>query len=191
MSTVQLQCDCGRIKGEIRHASHENCNHVVCYCNDCQKFPEYLGKTAGVLNSWGGTEILQVPQAWLDITEGADLLCCIRFGRKGTYRWYAGCCNSPIGNTLGPGWPFVGVIHSFINTEGPLADSVGPSRGNVWVEFATPAAPDSVRKGSSSFWLMLRTLRLLVEWKLKGLHQPSAFFSFAGKPAAEPKILSD
>jgi hypothetical protein len=190
MNTIHLQCDCGRIKGEVRHVAHANCNHLVCYCNDCQEFPRHLGKAGNVLNSWGGTEIVQIPQAWLDITEGADLMRCIRFGKKGIYRWYAGCCNAPIGNTLGPGWPFIGIIHSFIRPKGELADAVGPSRGNVWVEFAAPGAPDDVRKHASAFRLLFRTLRLMLAWKVKGLHQPSAFFSFSGQPVADPEVLS-
>lgn len=191
MTTVQLQCECGRVKGQARYVSHETCNHVVCYCKDCQRFQQVLGKAESVLNPWGGTEIVQIPQACLDITEGADQLRCMRFGGKGTYRWYAACCNTPIGNTLGPGWPFVGVVHSFFRPEGSLAEMAGPSRGNVWTEFAARDAPDSIRKGASSFLLMLRTIRLLAEWKIRGLHQPSPFFSFAGEPVADPEVVSN
>ncbi len=29
MQILHLQSDCGRIKGEVGHVAHPNCNHVV------------------------------------------------------------------------------------------------------------------------------------------------------------------
>lgn len=190
MTSVRLQCECGQVQGEAREISPGAGTRLVCYCDDCQAFPRVLGKAENVLDPWGGTDIYQMPQAHLQIHAGNDQLRCLRFGEKGTYRWYTACCNTPIGNTLGPGWPFIGVIHSFMQHAVSRDDDLGPSRGNVWTQFAKEGAPDAISKAPSSFWLLLRSVRKLLVWRLKGLGQPSPLFDAEGRPAAEPEIRS-
>jgi len=190
MTDVALQCDCGTVTGMARHLSYQNCNRVVCYCNDYQSFPRHLGKSDSVLEQWGGTDLFQMPQAWVTLATGADQLRCLKLSDKGIYRWYTACCNSPIGNTLGPGWPFIGIIHTFMRHEQDRDTELGPSRGNVWVEYAAEGAPESITRAPSSIWLLLRVVRLMLVWKLRGLDQPSVFFSSDGKPTAEPEVLS-
>jgi hypothetical protein len=34
----------------------------------------------------------------------------LRLTPNGLYRWYASCCKTPLGNTLGPAIPFVGIV---------------------------------------------------------------------------------
>ncbi len=113
---------------------------------------------------------------------------CVRYRNKSIYRWYAGCCNASIGNTVGSGWLFIGIIHSFIKSEGELADVEGLSCVNFWVDFAAPGAPDAVRKHVLALRLLFRTLWSTLAWKVRGLNQPSAFFRVSGRPAAEPDI---
>ena len=86
--------------------------HVICYCADCQTFARHLGQSETALDADGGTEIFQTLPDAVRITRGADSLALLRLGPKGLMRWYAGCCNTPIANTLANPrtLPFIGMI---------------------------------------------------------------------------------
>ncbi len=86
----------------------------LCYCKDCQAFARFLER-ADVLDAAGGTEIFQMPPGRVTLTAGTDAVRCLRLGHKGVFRWYADCCGTPIANTAGPGFPVIGVIHSFMD----------------------------------------------------------------------------
>ncbi|MEC8563826.1 MAG: DUF6151 family protein, partial [Pseudomonadota bacterium] len=49
---------------------------------------------------------------------GAAHLRCHRLSATGLYRWTAGCCNAPIGNTC-PGFPWFGVFQSAYRAADP------------------------------------------------------------------------
>ena len=74
-------------------------NRVICYCDDCQAFAHQLGR-ADLLDSNGGTDIVQVAPASPHIRQGQDKIAALRLSPKGLYRWHARCCNTPVGNTL-------------------------------------------------------------------------------------------
>jgi len=94
----------------------------VCYCRDCQAFSRFLGRP-DVLDAAGGTDIFQMPTGRLKLTAGTDAVRCLRFSDK-VFRWYTECCRTPIGNTAGPRFPVVGVVHSFMDIEGKSRDKV-------------------------------------------------------------------
>lgn len=73
----------------------------MCCCMDCQKFAVFLQQEDQILDQYGGTDIFQIPILHVKITEGNEHIACVRLNQKGIYRWYTGCCNTPIGNTLG------------------------------------------------------------------------------------------
>src|SRR5687768_6868112 len=110
--TISLRCTCGRLSGELRTAPSWAAR-VVCYCDDCQAYARFL-EPASVVNEHGGTEVIQAWPACLTLTAGADALGLVRLSPKGLYRFYAGCCRAPVGNTLGPRWPFIGVMAGLI-----------------------------------------------------------------------------
>ncbi|HVH46158.1 MAG TPA: DUF6151 family protein [Labilithrix sp.] len=73
------------------------------------------------------------------ITGGAEALRCVRLSEKGMFRWYCGDCKTPVGNTLGPRVPFLGLIHSFMAHEGDARardDVLGRPIGYVQTKFA-------------------------------------------------------
>jgi hypothetical protein len=190
---ISLGCECGKVTGVAKNATPSSGTRLNCYCNDCQAFLRHLGKAETVLDPWGGTDIFQMAQAHVKIYTGADQVRCLRLTDKGLHRWYTACCNTPIGNTLGSGMPFIGIIHAFISQPGERDVLLGPSRGNVWIKDASidalGDAPESLRKGGNPYLLLLRSIRKLIVWKLKGLDQPSPFFDNSGKPVSEPEIL--
>lgn len=67
-----------------------------------------------ILDQYGATDIFQLPVAHLYITTGNEHIACLRLSQKGIYRWFAKCCNTLIGNTLGGKAPFIGVVHNFM-----------------------------------------------------------------------------
>src|SRR5206468_7222015 len=100
---------CGQVRGRVKNAGPRTVNRVVCYCDDCQAFLHHLGR-ADLLDAHGGSDIVQVAPASLAFHQGTDRIVGLRLAPKGLYRWYASCCNTPVGNAVGPAIPFVGII---------------------------------------------------------------------------------
>jgi hypothetical protein len=200
---ASLRCRCGTVRGYIDDASSESGTRAVCYCDDCQTFAYFLESSLAhgaarfdvgdVLDGSGGTDIYQVASARVVITDGADELCCVRLSPKGLYRYYAGCCRTPVGNTLSARVPFVGVVHSFMDhrADGVSRDqALGRPVGYIQARFAKGAVPPEAHP-KVSLSLIARSLRLLSQWWLKGLAKPSPFFDSASKqPRVTPQVLS-
>jgi hypothetical protein len=191
---LQIRCSCGALQGAVCGVSPTAGNRVVCYCDDCQAFAHFLGRAADILDQHGGTEIYQTSQASVELDAGANRLACMRLTSSGLVRWYADCCNTPIGNTLAStAIPFVGLIHRCIVRPGgdPTLDvTLGPVRARAYRKFAkdggsTLAASESIPR------LMLRFGRLVIRWRLRGDHKRSPFFDArTGKPIVAPRVLS-
>ena len=80
--------------------------------------------------------MVQTRAANVTFTQGKDALACMRLTPKGLLRWYAACCNTPVGNTLASSKiSFVGLVHSCLEGGGtPLIESFGPVRAHVNTE---------------------------------------------------------
>jgi len=187
---VALQCRCGAVRGIAHGVTPEIGNHCVCYCDDCQAFIKFLGRTADVLDANGGTDIFQLSPARIEFTAGRERVACVRLTPKGLARWYASCCNTPIGNTMAtPGVPFVGLVRAFAPE--PTGNAFGPIRTRVFRQFATgdrAAIPPNVQP---QWRMLLRVLRLMLGWRLRGDHKRSPFFDAAtGAPLAAPRVLT-
>ncbi len=108
---ISLRCTCGQFHAVIRDPSPSTDNHGICYCVDCQAFPRHLGQADRCLDAAGGTDIYQTQPSKVDIIEGREHLALLRLRPKGLFRWYASCCNTPLGNTMGkPKLSFVGFL---------------------------------------------------------------------------------
>ena len=182
MSTVEVRCRCGAVRGRLENASPESVNRVVCYCDDCQAFAHHLGR-ADLLDDHGGTDIVQVAPASLDFHTGEANIVGLRFGPKGLHRWYANCCNTPFGNTVGPSVPFVGVVaQAFAPGEGSVDAIFGEPVGAILGRFAVGKAPPGAT--SLNVRLMARAIRKVLGWKLGGRTWPHPFFA---KETGEPR----
>jgi len=104
--TIEFSCRCGAVRGRV--AGPGNANRVICYCDDCQAFAHHLGRT-DLLDPQGGSDIVQLAPASFSLRQGHEHVAGVRLTPKGLYRWYASCCHTPLGNTVGPAIPFVGV----------------------------------------------------------------------------------
>lgn len=188
MPEIQLSCDCGQIKGHTENVNAQTGNRIVCCCGDCQKFATYLHKEDQILDQYAGTDIFQMPLSHLKITEGNEHIACLRLTEKGIYRWYAKCCKTPIGNTLGGKGPFIGVIHNFMQNTATRDEDLGTSLGTVHWQSATSPVPDEHKV--SFLKISFRIASKLIAWKLKGLNRPSAFFDENGRAVVKPIRLN-
>lgn len=183
-----LQCRCGTIKGHVRRP--ELANRVVCYCRSCQAFAHFLGSPGDILDSRGGSDVIQVLPKNVTFTQGADALACLRLTDKGLLRWYAGCCKSPIGNTLDSSkLSFVGLLHSCFDGSGVSIDnSFGGVRARVNTQGALGLPkPKTAGLGRVLWWFVTTVLRARIDGSYK---QTPFFFADTGKPRVSPHVLT-
>ena len=190
---VPIRCSCGSLRGVARGVSRSSGNRLVCYCDDCQSFAEFLGRADEILDTHGGTDIFQMSPARLEITEGGNRLACVRLTPKGLFRWYADCCKTPIGSTLPTRQvPFIGLIHSCMNTEGKSRDeTLGPVRAGVNGRYATGDRTEINAHDRAPLSLLFRMSRKLLGWRLRGDHNRSPFFDNTGAPTVVPRVVNE
>ena len=183
-----LRCRCGTLKGYVSHP--EKVSRGVCYCRDCQAFAHFLGTTGDILDGMGGTDIVATLPKYVTFTQGVDALACMSLTETGMLRWYASCCNTPIGNTPRDfKVSHVGLIHTCL--EDPprtLESSFGPVRMRVNTKHA---------KGKpklmpiSTIASVLRFMSSLIRARLDGSYKSTPFFDpDRGTPFVPPKVLT-
>jgi hypothetical protein len=178
---AELRCRCGEVRGVVAGPSPHTVNRVVCYCDDCQAFAHQLGR-ADLLNAQGGTDIVQVAPASLKFLQGQNHIVGVRLTPKGLYRWHTTCCRTPVGNTLGPAVPFVGiVVQAFQNQAQRPDDIFGKPIGAILGKYAIGDPP----AGSTgiNLSLLVRAIARVLGWRLRGRTWPHPFFK---RDAREP-----
>jgi hypothetical protein len=188
--SAEMRCRCGQVRGIVSNALPRAGNRAVCYCDDCQAFLHRLGR-ADLLNAQGGTDIVQVAPATLTFVQGQHLIRGLRLTPKGLFRWYASCCNTPVGNTLSPSVPFVGIVTSAFDHGMQQPDDLfGEPVGGVFGKYAVGEKPVDAA-AVVSLPLMLRTLGKIFSWRLRGKAWPHPFFKRdGGAPTYPVKVLS-
>lgn len=180
---AKLHCRCGEVQGHVKDASPRTVNRVICYCDDCQAFLHHLGR-ADLLDAHGGTNVVQVAPASLTFERGAERIAGLRLTPKGLYRWYANCCKTPLGNTLSPAIPFVGVVtQAFENPD----DTFGAPIGAILGKFAIGTPPAGSTKLNPR--LLARALRMVIGWRLRGRAWPHPFFDRATRAPSHPLTI--
>src|SRR5436309_3774439 len=171
---VEVRCRCGEVRGVVANASPRTVNRVVCYCDDCQAFAHQLGR-ADLLDAQGGTDIVQVAPAAVSFAQGQHRIVGLRLTPKGLFRWHTSCCNTPIGNTLTPAIPFVGIVAQVFDTGAQHPDQVfGAPIGAILGKYAIGEAP----AGSTGMNLsvLLPAIGKVLGWRLRGRNWPHPFF---------------
>jgi hypothetical protein len=164
---------------------------AVCYCKDCQAFAHFLERPDdAVLNELGGTEIVATLPKHVHFTQGLEALVCMSLSDRGLLRWYAGCCNTPIGNTPRD-WKtsYVGLIHSCLAERAPsLRDSFGPVR---MVLQANSAKGKVKSTPGSNFVTLLRIMKSVIAARMSGSYKNNPFFAKdSGAPIKQPRVLT-
>lgn len=189
---VPLRCTCGRVSGRVLELAPGNVSRCVCYCDDCQAYLHHLGR-AELLDANGGSEILQMAPARVRIERGEEELRCMRLSARAMYRFYTGCCRTPMGNTISPRLAFVGLLRHAVDLGGGLegrADALLGTTYRVNAAFAIGTPPsDAHPKAPVAF--VARIAPLLLRWTLRGRAQPSPYFDGeTGAPRVTLEVLS-
>lgn len=180
-----IQCKCGSLRGHIQGTG--TCSRVVCYCSDCRAFAKYLGNPNDVLDANGGVEIVQVAQPRVVFSDGKEHLAAVRLSNKGMVRWYATCCNTPIGNTLpNPKISFFGLIHSCLD-HSKMAEDFGKNIAIVNVDSATGEMKPE-QKGLLG--IILRFLWIVLAMRISGKYRSSQLFNESGVLIVTPSVLT-
>jgi hypothetical protein len=183
-----IQCRCGTLKGYV--STSHGANRCVCYCRDCQAFAHFLGRAGEILDSNGGTDVVQTRAANVVFTEGREALACMRLTPNGLLRWHSTCCNTPVGNTLANSKiSFVGLVHNCLEGSGPtLEASFGPVQAHV----NTQSAKGGVKSSPLALVKMvLRFIAMVGGARIDGSYKRSPFFAAdTDAPIVAPKVLS-
>ena len=183
-----LQCRCGTIKGHVVRPGMAS--RAVCYCKDCQAFAHFLASADLVLDENGGTSIVATLPAQVHFSQGLEALACMSLSDHGMLRWYAGCCNTPIGNTPRDfKTPYVGLIETCLVSSSPsLQESFGPVRMVLNTKSARGhVGPTPVR----NLVAMLALMKSVIGARLRGTYKRNPFFGReTSAPIARPRELA-
>jgi hypothetical protein len=188
---LPLRCRCGHVRGVADEVTPQSGFRFVCYCRDCQAFTRFLERP-DVLDVAGGTDLFQMPTGRVRLTAGTDAVRCLHLSAR-IFRWYADCCRTPIGNTAGPRFPVIGLIHSFIDhdADGRSRDEVlGAPLCRIFERSAVGPLPADA-PAPASLGLFANRAAKLLGWWLGGLARPNPFFDdYTNAPISEPRVLT-
>jgi hypothetical protein len=186
--THPLRCSCGALTGDVEHEALAS--HSICYCKDCQAFARFLGRDAELLDARGGCENIQVLPKDVKLRGGTQYLACVRLSQNGLLRWYAACCNTPIGNTPATSkLPFIGLAGACLESPtSTVAKSFGPVRFCAFTRGARgEPKPKSFGVPGFAVWLVRNRLRA----RFTGGFRDNPFFdTISDRPVVEPRVLS-
>jgi hypothetical protein len=184
---IALRCRCGKLQGEVD--AQRVAARAVCYCKDCQAFARFLKAEAQVLDTAGGTEVEATLPAAVRFTAGLEHLACMSLSPKGIYRWYASCCDTPVGNTpRDPKMSYVGLVRACLDASGEELDrALGRSRFSA----NTASAHGAVK--ATPVRAVLAAARIgatLARARIGGAYRDNPFFDTAGAPIRSPRVLT-
>ncbi len=171
---VSLTCRCGKVRGRAVDVSPKTVNRVICYCRDCRAFLRWLDR-ADLLDAAGGSDIVQLARGRVRFDVGLDEVRCVRLTDRGLHRFYAACCNTPVGNTV-PRVPFLGVVTALFQTT--QLDALAGRAVRVQGRSAT-APLEGYSDVAPRMWLHASSL--LFGWWIRGL---------GGDALIDPKTLA-
>ena len=186
-----LRCRCGHVRGVANEITPHSGFRLVCYCSDCQAFARFLERP-DVLDTAGGTDIFQMPTGRVRLTAGTDAVRCLQFSNR-IFRWYTDCCRTPVGNTAGPRFPVVGLIHSFMNHDGngrSRDEVLGAPLCRIFERSAVGPLPAEA-PAPASLGLFVNRMVKIVGWWFGGLGRPNPFFDHqTNAPISEPRVVT-
>ena len=180
-----FSCACGAVTGVLHEAVPRQVCHLVCYCRDCRAFARYMG-VSDRLEPGGGSPLVQVLPARIEINAGAAHIACLRLSARGLHRWYAACCNTPLANTVATSRvPFAGMWRPLFPDPGVF----GPVRTRGFTRMAVPGRGAPARD-AGLVTMLAGLLRRSAAAYAAGTARDSPFFGSGGAPVATPKVLT-
>ena len=188
MSGHLLRCRCGSVRGRVALPAF---GRAVCYCRDCRADAYFLRRERELLDDAGGTQVVAtLPQRVRFEPQGLDALACMSLTEGGILRWYAGCCDTPIGNTARHARvPYVSLVHDCLRADPArsLEASFWPLRMRVHTKSATrPVAATPL----VTLAVMLGSVQpMLAAWR-DGSRRANPFFdAHGGRPIRPRRVL--
>lgn len=182
-----IRCKCGKLNGQLSHA--ENSTHLMCYCKDCQAFAHYLGRAGDMLDAQGGSNVVVSHPQEIAFSSGADAIACMSLSEAGMLRWYASCCNTPIGNTSRSNkLAYVGLSAACLAGPASREGAFGPVRMRSFTEAAKGKVAAT---GIKTLPLMVGFGIALLRARLNGSYARNPFFKVGtSEPVVAPKVLA-
>jgi hypothetical protein len=183
-----LRCECGTLQGYVSHTG--SVCRGICYCKDCQAYAHFLGKPGEILDEMGGSDVIATLPQHVTFTQGLESLTCMSLSSRGMLRWYASCCNTPIGNTARDfKVSHVGLMHNCLQDPSASLDSAfGPVRMKVGMKSAK-GKPKGM--AVSTTVAILGFMARLIRTRLNGGYRITPFFNpDDGAPRVAPKVLT-
>ncbi len=189
---LELSCRCGQFRAVLKAPSSRTGERLRCYCRDCQTYAHYLDAADITLDAHGGTGMWQTTVGGLQVLQGLDHLACLRLSPKGPLRWYAGCCKTPLANTMGNGrLPFVTLPSAAWTKDFPADTVLGPETCALYGGHARGDRSQLKAFDKPPIGLLLRVARRLLMARLRGENRHSPFFDPASaQPRIKPFLLS-
>ncbi|KFC63071.1 DUF6151 family protein [Massilia sp. LC238] len=183
---LALRCRCGKLRGQVD--ARRVAARAVCYCKDCQAYGRFLAPP--VLDPLGGTEVAATLPAAVRFDEGLEHLACMSLSPKGLYRWYTGCCRTPIGNTpRDPRTSYLGLVRACLDAPDEELDrQLGALRCRV----ETRSAKGPVQSSAlGTAWAVCKIGTMLMKARLGGGYRENPFFrAGTSEPLKPPQVLS-
>lgn len=181
----KIRCRCGQLQGELASA---NTMRFVCYCRSCQAYAHALGNPTQVLDARGGTDVVATVQQDVQFTKGAQALACMSLSGRGIYRWYASCCNTPIGNTArDPRLSYIALVHSCLGDSASALDA-GLGTQRIAVHAGQPKPRREYSTGRA-MWSVARLIGAVVRARLTGRWKNTPLFAPNAAPLVAPRVL--
>lgn len=185
---IPLRCACGKLQGEVEPG--KVAARAVCYCKDCQAFARFLGRESELLAGAGGTEVASALPGAVRFTSGVEHLACMSLSPRGLYRWYAACCNTPIGNTpRAVTTPYIGLMRACLAAP---PDTLDRQLGRARIMVETGSALGRVRPTPlRTAWAVARIGSMMLGARLTGAYRDNPFFQpGASQPLRRPRVLT-
>lgn len=175
-----FSCSCGQLHGHIAPEAAESGLHLVCYCRDCRAAELYFKQPDPAP---GPVDLFQTTPDSITVTAGAQNLGLFRLSPRGTMRWYATCCDTPLFNTTPSAkFPFAGLR---------VATMAEPDRIGPVVSKAFAPRPGGKSKHEGISRMAWGVITRMLAARLSGRWRQTPFFDIeTGKPVANPTIPS-
>ncbi len=176
---LEFTCSCGQLQGQIAFGAAHKGTHMECFCADCRAAELYFDQPD---LAPGPVGLFQTMPHAITFTKGAEHLGLFRLSPRGTMRWYATCCNTPMFNTLrNPKLAFAGINTRALRDP----DRIGPVVAKV--HMPKPEGKTGQKGGAGLAWgiaTRMLTARLSGQWR------QTPFFDDTGEPVAKAVVPS-
>lgn len=175
-----FSCSCGTLRGHIADDAVHAGTRLGCFCSDCRATKLYFKQPDPAP---GPVDLFETTADAITITQGTQQLGLFRLSPRGTMRWYATCCNTPMFTSLTkPRLTFAGVQSDRMDD----ADRLGPITAQVFIP-----QPGGKTKHQGMARLAWGVFTQMLAAQISGAWRQTPFFDVdTGRPVAEPLIPS-